>query len=250
MNCEQAKPLIQIYADGELDAARVPELEKHLQSCAQCAAALNNLRNLQKALRQESLSFSAPAQLRRQIKADLQVETEPQRESAGSFWRWWMPAGIGLAAACIAVVVTLTTGRPSAPEQLANEVVSSHIRSLMVDHKTDVASTDQHTVKPWFNGKLDFAPPVKDFATEGFPLIGGRLDYIDGRAVAALVYQRQKHVINVFVWPTDKRDSTLTIIPARQGYHVAHWSQGGMDFWTVSDLNEKELAEFANYFSK
>src|SRR5262249_46316319 len=133
----------------------------------------------------------------------------------------------------------------------AEEVVSGHVRSLMgglAGHELDVVSTDQHTVKPWFNGKLDFAPPVKDLAAQQFPLVGGRLDYVGGRRVAALVFHRNKHVINLFVWPTKEKDSTPADLPSMQGHNLVHWSHAGMACWAVSDLNEKELLEFAQTF--
>ncbi|MGD1089955.1 MAG: anti-sigma factor, partial [Verrucomicrobiota bacterium] len=134
--------------------------------------------------------------------------------------------------------------RPSAEQRLTQEVVSSNIRSLMADHMLDVVSTDQHTVKPWFNGKLDFSPPVKDLAAQEFPLIGGRLDYIGGRSVAALIFHRNKHVINLFIWPVNEKDSKPAASASIQGYNVIHWSEAEMTFWAVSDLNEKELLEF------
>jgi len=123
--------------------------------------------------------------------------------------------------------------------------VSSHIRSLMASHLTDVASTDQHTVKPWFNGRLDFSPPVTDLATSGYPLIGGRLDYLRGRPVAALVYQRRKHLINVFTWPDERAADSETPPRTQKGYHVIHETHGGMAYWIVSDLNPEELSVFA-----
>ena len=135
--------------------------------------------------------------------------------------------------------------RYSAQNRLADEIVSAHIRSLMLEHKLDVASSDQHTVKPWFDGKLDFAPPVVDLASQGFPLLGGRLDYFNGRQVAALVYQRHKHFINVFIWPVDSRAPAGGRAAARQGYNLVHWTASGMTFWAVSDLNTAELEQFA-----
>jgi anti-sigma factor RsiW len=128
-------------------------------------------------------------------------------------------------------------------DSLAQEVVASHIRSLMVDHLSDVVSTDQHTVKPWFDGKLDFAPVVVNLADQGFPLIGGRIDYLDNRPVTALVYQRNKHIINLFIWPsTDAPETTPTTI---QGYHLINWTAGNTTYWAVSDVELSELQTFA-----
>jgi anti-sigma factor RsiW len=138
---------------------------------------------------------------------------------------------------------TIAVGRSVHANALAEELASDHVRSLMADHLFDIRSTDQHTVKPWFLGKLDYAPPVTDLAQVGFPLVGGRLDYIDGRPVAALVYQRQKHTINVYVWPSNGGGSAATPETVR-GFHVEHWTRDGMTFWAVSDLNAAELAQF------
>jgi anti-sigma factor RsiW len=244
MNCQQAKPLIEPYGDGELDAARIMELEKHFHDCPACALARRNAQALKKALKQEALFFPAPAELRRRVQAELrsQIKTRP----AQSFWNWnWLTAATsGLATACLALLLTATLNRPSAGQRLAQEIVSGNIRSMMASHLLDVVSTDQHTVKPYFNGKLDFSPPVKDFAAQGFPLIGGRLDYMDGRNVAALVFQRHKHIINLFIWPMQTRDTNPAVAASLQGYNVIHWTKTGMTFWAVSDLNEKELMAF------
>ncbi|HXA44941.1 MAG TPA: anti-sigma factor [Candidatus Angelobacter sp.] len=244
MNCLEAGPLIDFYADGELDAARILELEQHFRGCPACALAWRNAQALKKALKQEALFFPAPAELRRRVRAELRSQIEPG--PARSFWNWnWLTAATsGLATACLALLLTVTLNRPSADQRLAQEIVSGNIRSLMASHMLDVVSTDQHTVKPWFNGKLDFSPPVKDFVAQGFPLVGGRLDYISGRSVAALVFQRHKHIINLFIWPMQTRDSNPAVAASLQGYNVIQWTKAGMTFWTVSDLNEKELMEF------
>ncbi len=249
MNCQQAKPLIDPYADGQLEAATILELEQHLKNCSACALAWRNLQDLRKALKQDALYFTAPAELRRRIKAELHppAKAAPWRQA----WNWnWLTATLsGTAAICLALLLTATLTRPSSEQQLAQEIVSSHIRSLMANHAMDVVSTDQHTVKPWFNGKLDFSPPVKDLAAQEFPLIGGRLDYLGGRSVAALVFQRHKHIINLFIWPAKQTNSTPGVFAPSQGYHLIHWSEAGMVFWAVSDLNEKELMEFVQDFS-
>jgi anti-sigma factor RsiW len=244
MNCQQAKPLIYFYSDGELDAVGILELEKHIHDCPACALAWRNAQALKKALKQDALFFTAPTELRRAIKAELRSQVETK--SRWNFWNWnWLTAATtSFATVCLALLLTLTLTRPSAEQRLAQEIVSCNIRSLMADHMLDVVSTDQHTVKPWFNGKLDFSPPVKDLAAQEFPLIGGRLDYIGGRSVAALVFHRNKHVINLFIWPASEKDSKPAASASIQGYNVIHWSEANMTFWAVSDLNEKELMEF------
>jgi len=249
MNCQQAKPLIDPYADGELESAAILELEQHLEGCSACALAWRNLQSLKKTLKSDALYFTAPAELRQRIKSELPspAKTVPQRPVWT--WNWLTTAVSGAFAACLALLLMVTQTRPSSEQQLAQEIVSSHIRSLMPGHVMDVVSTDQHTVKPWFNGKLDFSPPVKDLAAQEFPLVGGRLDYLGGRNVAALVFQRHKHIINLFVWPTKENDSKPTSVTPSQGYNLIHWSEAKMTFWAVSDLNAKELMEFVQDFA-
>jgi len=159
-------------------------------------------------------------------------------------WRW--AAAFAVLVVCSVAAWQLLPGLPalSSNQRLAAEVFSSHVRSLEANHLMDVVSTDQHTVKPWFDGKLDFSPPVEDLASDGFPLIGGRLDYLGGREVAALVYQRRKHFINVFVWPDASGSSAPPAMESRQGYNLMRWSRGGFHFWAASDVSAADLAEF------
>jgi anti-sigma factor RsiW len=219
MNCQETELLIHGHLDDELDLAGSLEIERHLEECATCAAAHRQLLELRRVLRSGAPYHAAPARLRRRL--------EGRRSYA------WMVA------AAAAIVVSVTVWRmPGGSEQ---EVVAGHIRSLMANHLTDVASTDQHTVKPWFAGKLDFSPVVKDFGAQGFRLLGGRLDYLQDRTVAAVVYQRRAHTINVFMWPaqSDVAEKRST----RQGYSLISWTRRGIAFRVISDLNAAELEE-------
>jgi anti-sigma factor RsiW len=246
MDCTNAQTLLDTYLDGELDPVRNLEIEEHLHGCARCTQSSSGRQVFRQGLKTELLYFKAPTDLQKRIQRSVR-----QAAQAEAPFRWvslsWIKIAAPLAAAAL-VVLTLVPifSRPSSDELLAREVVASHIRSLMVNHLADVPSTDKHTVKPWFNGKLDFSPPVSDLAKQGFPLVGGRLDYVDNRPVGALVYQRDKHVINVFVWPSERSSKNSGPIYAQQGYHVIRWTSAGMNFWVVSDLESNQLAQFTD----
>ena len=251
MNCQEIEALSHAYADRELDLVRATEVEQHLSGCRACSQAYENIRALSSALKSSDLYFKAPAHLKKHIRASVGAEnkaasTLPHSHAPTFSWWHWLTRGLPIAAtALIAFLLATSFIRPSPDERLAQEVTACHVRSLMATHLTDVASSDQHTVKPWFDGKIDFAPPVKDLVAQGFPLVGGRLDYLQNRPVAALVYQRHKHLVNLFIWPAT-RSSKETEKPAvRQGYNLLHWNESGMTFWAVSDLNPVELREFA-----
>jgi anti-sigma factor RsiW len=247
MNCETAKTFLDSYVDGELDLVNHVAFEEHIDSCEVCDRDYQARIALKGAIAADrGLYYRAPADLRRSITASLR-ENDPEP----FYRRWlnwrWTPA---LATAVLLIAVVATTFlafRPTANSEdlLAREVVSAHLRSLMLTHLMDVPSTDQHTVKPWFEGKLDFSPPVTDLAEQGFTLIGGRLDYAGGRPVAALVYQRRQHIINLFVSPAQNMPDTANKTSVLQGFNVIHWTRSGMTFWAVSDLNANELQEFA-----
>jgi len=236
--------LLHAYLDGELDLVRSLDFEEHMKSCPDCAQELWTQRTMRDAFRSANLYERAPAGLEARIRAALPAESKVVEMPRRQLWNW-----AAVAAAIILVFVfswRMLPGLmgPRHSELLAEEVVASHIRSLQPGHLMDVESTDQHTVKPWFNGKIDFSPPVKDFAEDGFPLIGGRLDYIDQRPAAALVYQRHKHLINLYVWPEAEHKGTAARVESRQGYNIVFWQRGGMYFCAVSDLNSAELQEF------
>ena len=247
MNCAESQ-LLHAHADGELDIANSLELERHLKTCPACAGQQKSIHSLKTALREAPLRYSAPASLRREVRQMARPagsETKPRLFQSLQLWR-----SLAFGATAFALLLILFRPGISERDQLMNEAVNDHVRSLMANHLTDVASSDQHTVKPWFIGKLDFAPDVKDFSAEGFPLVGGRLDYLHGRSVAALVYQRNKHFINVFVSLATDTGSGKLIVEKHRGYSVINRDIGGLRYCLVSDLNEKELAELAGLFGR
>jgi len=246
MSCREAHWL-HGYFDGELDAVRAAEFEAHLQGCSTCAKALATQRELRAAFGAGDLYAKAPGSLRARVRAELPLSPGAGAPHAAR-WR-------SLAAAAALVLVsfglwrTVPAWRDDVGErELARQVLDAHLRSLQLTHLTDVASTDQHAVKPWFVGKLDFAPAVVDLASDGFPLVGGRLDVVGGQSVAALVYARRKHVINVFVWPSEKADPALRS-GTEHGYTWIQWTRAGMRFWAVSDVATVDLEEFARRLS-
>lgn len=249
MSCQRAQELIHGYVDGELDLLRSLEVEQHIHGCEICARTYRSQTTLRSSLQNDSLYYSAPQNLKKRIQKSLRkqagAKVTPRR------WDWrWLTVGASLAFMLLVGVVAwrFVPGsiRPSGDELLAQEIVSDHVRSLqMPGHLTDVLSSDQHTVKPWFDGKVDFAPPVKDFASQDFRLFGGRLAYLNNRPVATLIYQRRLHYINLFIWPAEQAGSTGEVAIQRQGYNLIHWSGSGMNFWAISDLNGVELRELA-----
>jgi anti-sigma factor RsiW len=269
MNCEEATKLMDGYLDGELDPITSQTIEQHLRSCRNCEQAYETHRALVRAIGSAAPYYKAPAALRERIQSSLREEIgerpmrnivrdarqvfrrkQPELRTSlwGTPWNW-----LGLAAAIIfAAIITLNLvprlQRPGADQLLATQLIASHVRSLMANHLTDVASSDQHTVKPWLDAKLDFAPPVVDLASEGFPLVGGRLDYLDNRPVAALVYQRRKHFINLFVWPGEAGAAKPTMAMSHQGYQLLHWADPDFNYWAVSDVNANDLQTFKQQF--
>jgi len=246
MNCQEAQELIHGFVDSESGLVLNLQMERHIRECPGCSGTYERLRAMHSAVSDNSLYFQPPPGLEDRLRARLRKagSVEERVWTISPFWR-----GIGIAAAlalCIAGTwqAAITRQRSTTTETIAQEVVGSHVRSLMATHLTDVLSSDRHTVKPWFNGKLDFSPVVVDFADRGFVLDGGRLDYLANRAVAALVYRRRQHVINLFTWPASQPDMALRTFD-RQGYHALNWTKHHVTYWAVSDLNPEDLRQFA-----
>ncbi|MDR3391475.1 MAG: anti-sigma factor [Sulfuriferula sp.] len=251
MDCKQTLKLLTAYGDQELGLSEAEEIDQHLSACLACQNAFIIQSELRDAVKLHATYFQAPDGLEDRIKATLAVEQQlpaiqPKRPWRLSFWNWFNVGATSVSLIALICSAALYLATPSSDDLLAEEVVSSHVRSLMANHLADVASSDQHTVKPWFNGKLDFAPCVNDLTAQGFPLIGGRLDYIDQHAVAALVYRHHLHPINVYMWPAvDARQIAIHTLSIH-GYHLAHWNEAGMIYWMISDLDTRELLALAH----
>jgi anti-sigma factor RsiW len=230
MSCRDIEIQLQARLDGELDDANNQRVETHLADCASCRAYFESLQTLSAALKNPALRYAAPLKLRHEI-------------SGAKTWRprnWTRPA-VAFAMGALLVWIVPQVRAPRGETALQDEVIAGHVRSLMANHLSDVISTDQHTVKPWFAGRLDFSPPVLDLSAHGFVLVGGRLDYLDKRTVSAIVYRRDQHRINVFIWPAKEPESSAPQWKFVQGYHIANWRSHAMNYWVISDLNAKEL---------
>jgi anti-sigma factor RsiW len=254
MRCNEALELQSALLDGELGAGESRNVEAHVTACTLCRIALRDLRHLSESLRAQARYFRAPAALRPRIGA--QVRTEPRAAtrastlariaSAFALLAWWpkwnMQVAVPVAAALASFTIGVQFAAPSADDRLLDEVVGNHARALLTDHAFDVASSDQHTVKPWLAARLDFSPPVRDLSADGFPLIGGRLDYLDRTRVAVLAYRGRQHEIDVFVWPVASGSSGVSDLSRiSRGYGVVRWSDRGMNFCAVSDVEPAEL---------
>jgi anti-sigma factor RsiW len=244
MTCDEAEVLLQALIDGELDAGHARDVENHVAGCPHCTAMLKDYREMSKAIAEAGVGYKAPLELRKRIENALpQPRAVPNRRAV--LRGFAMGSAVSALAATGLVAIVL---RNDDMERIQSEVVSAHLRSLQAGHLTDVISTDQHTVKPWFNGRLDVSPPVIDLTAQGFTLIGGRLDYVDARAIGAVVYRRRQHVINLFVSQTASTERRAARIETIQGFNIRHWSDRGLNYWAVSDLAKDELADFGDKF--
>ena len=258
MHCDRAKDLMGACIDGELTGAERQAVTAHIQSCTRCSADAEGLRRLGRQIANIGHE-SAPQTLAARIRSDLVVAAnlEPTSPIRGAVTpapapiatkasRIWHSHPIAtLAAACL-VTALLTWGATSQWTRdihVEREIVAAHIRSLLQDSPTQVASSDAHTVKPWFMGRIDFAPDVKDLTPEGFTLAGARLDYVGERRVGAIVYHRRQHVVNVFMWPAAQGQTSVARASKKSGYNVLEWSRGGVTYWAISDLNAGELQQ-------
>jgi anti-sigma factor RsiW len=250
MTCDEAEILLHALIDGELDAGNARAVEDHIAGCPHCAAQLADYREMSKVMAGADLRFAAPPSLRRRVEASL-PQTRTLNPQTRTLNRRWMLRGFAMGSAVSAIAATglfAIVLRDDDQQRILSEVVSAHLRSLQAGHLTDVVSTDQHTVKPWFNGRLDVSPPVIDLTGQGFTLIGGRLDYVDNRAIGAVVYKRRAHVINLFVAQTSNMERKPARIETVQGFNIRRWSDRGLNYWAVSDIGVDELAEFGEKF--
>jgi len=256
MICQETQRLLDAYVDNELDLRGALELEEHLANCPGCSADEKGLRELQASARASLTRYPMPPELEARLR-DVVRAGEPAAPAASAqpsvparaarplrrAWKWAALAPAAAAAALLIVAGPRLWPQPS-ETSVADAVVAAHVRSLLANHLTDVASSDQHTVKPWFQGKLDYSVSVTDWAAEGFPLVGGRLDYVENTAAASLVYKRAQHVVNLFVWPSKRGGDEPLQRLSRRGYNAYCWAKDGMHYWAISDLNEAELQKF------
>ena len=252
MDCDLASEMVELWLDGELDPASAMEVERHVGGCEDCRQRVEAGRAVRAAVRNFATRHAAPASLRAALaSAPDKADDDGYRSATVTPLRprrrgWWLP---GVSLAGLAASLLLVFIQPSAEDRLVDDVVAGHVRSLLVpEHLVDVPTSDQHTVKPWFNGRLDVAPPVVDLTAQGFTLLGGRLDYVDAKPVAAIVYRRRVHVINLFCAPAPGAARHGATMESLQGFNVRSWTENGLSLWAVSDINPDELAEFGEKF--
>lgn len=257
MNCTQTRSLLNGYVDKELDLTSGIAVGEHLHSCAACKKIYDQYLALRSAVREHTSYYTAPAALADRIRANIGVPAvRAPAKTVKPRWQWfklgqWLQLGTAVAAtAAVTWTAALQLYIPAQDAAISEQVIAGYARSVLTSHVTDVATSDQHTVKPWLSGKLDFSPPVMDLTTAGFPLVGGRLDYLDNRPVAALVYRHRQHLINLFVWPYSKSDKQAAMQAlSKRGYYLLHWADAGMTYWAISDVGPADLKTFAETYA-
>ena len=248
MECRDTRQALDAFINAELTPMEHAHLAEHLAECEDCRRERDALDALRTRLRENLVRYPAPDALRSRVRAQIVVFDAAAAPAAAhrSLQRWPLAIAAGVLIAAVSSIVTRAVIRNTGAPPVTNELVASHIRSLRPGHLTDVVSSNQHNVKPWFNGRVDMSPTVPDLAPSGFPLVGGRLDYVNGRAVPVIVYSRRSHLINVYEWPASaaERFEPRNV----NGYHVVGWTRSGIEYWAVSDLNGDELSAFVRAF--
>jgi len=251
MQCDSCQAALEARLDGELSVDEAREIDRHLAICPACARQFAILDETRRLVSENAMRYNAPDVLKARIRGAVARAASPTvTASTRKTLRWWREIAAGVAIAIVSSGITLVTANRSAGRYSAeDELLASHVRSLMPGHLTDVLSTEQHTVKPWFNGRVDVSPAVPNLDTAGFPLIGGRADYVRGRVVPVVVYGRRQHMINVYAWPSSSPGGSPPNDLSRNGYHFVTWRSGGIEYWAVSDLNVAELHTFVAMFT-
>ncbi|MFK0162015.1 anti-sigma factor family protein [Rhizobium sp. NPDC090279] len=249
--------LLHGFIDGELDAANATRFEAHLATCPECAGEMENALMVKRLSAREGVKWQAPDAVHARVQAALTLEQAMTRRATAAtiqtespwrrVWRFVREWSFVPSLAVLAASLMLVLNVPQQGQTIEDQLLASHVRSMLADHLTDVLTSDQHTVKPWFNGKIDFSPPVVDLTSQGFPLVGGRVDYLDGRVVAALIYRRHGHVINLFIWPGA---SGAHGNAEKDGYNFVEWHADGLVFWAVSDVAAPDLSAFRDDFTR
>jgi anti-sigma factor RsiW len=246
MICAESRAILHAYVDRELDVRASIELEAHLQDCGACAAEHRDLRQLSQTVRVHASRFAPSLELEQRLRSSLRGASSSETVADRPWWRRARSIAPLAAALVLAWLGGAWWNRPSAEQKLGPDVIAAHERSLLADHLIDVASSDRHTVNPWFQGKVPCAVGARDFAPKGFTLAGGRLDFLAGQPVAAVVYRHGPHAINVFVWPCETGADQPVTRFASNGYTSRHWVQDGKHHWAVSDVDENALTELVD----
>jgi mycothiol system anti-sigma-R factor len=251
MVCDQYRDALEARLDGELAAEEAREIDRHLATCPSCARQFATLAETRRVVSENAMRYTAPDVLKARIRgAVARSASPPVATGTGNKFRWWREIAAGVAIAIVSSSITfMAASRSARAYSEADELLASHVRSLMPGHLTDVPSTQQHTVKPWFNGRVDVSPAVPNLDKAGFPLVGGRADYVRGRVVPVVVYARRGHMINVYAWPSSSQGGSPANDHSRNGYHFVNWRSSGIEYWAVSDLNAAELHTFVATFA-